>query len=101
VRPWELNVIGLQRMRQPCQAWRNAAAGLTRPNQQQAVPAELNSAALYAHFRSRQSTSFADKLMPAMPNPFGAHLEPNAARSPRNRLRHPAACLSFSARLVT
>jgi len=43
-------------------------------------PAELNSAALYAHFRSRQSASFADKLMPAMRNSFGEHLEPKAER---------------------
>lgn len=76
----QLSVIGLQSMRQPCRARRKAAAGLTRPNEQQAVPAELNSAALYAHFRSRQSASFADKLMPAMRNSFGEHLEPKAER---------------------
>ncbi|MGH8611928.1 MAG: phosphogluconate dehydrogenase (NAD(+)-dependent, decarboxylating) [Gammaproteobacteria bacterium] len=43
---------------------------------EQAVPAEVLSAALYARFRSREELSFADKLLSAMRNRFGGHVEP-------------------------
>jgi 6-phosphogluconate dehydrogenase len=42
----------------------------------EAVPAVVLSAALYARFRSRQSASFADKLLSAMRHGFGGHVEP-------------------------
>jgi 6-phosphogluconate dehydrogenase len=42
---------------------------------EQAVPAEVLSAALYARFRSRETHSFADKLLSAMRNQFGGHVE--------------------------
>jgi 6-phosphogluconate dehydrogenase len=43
---------------------------------EQAVPAEVLSAALYARFRSRQTNTFADKLLSAMREKFGGHHEP-------------------------
>jgi 6-phosphogluconate dehydrogenase len=49
---------------------------------EEAVPAEVLSAALYARFRSRRPQSFADKLLSAMRHKFGGHVEPNAARRP-------------------
>jgi 6-phosphogluconate dehydrogenase len=43
---------------------------------EEAVPAAVLSAALYARFRSRESHSYADRLLSAMRNRFGGHLEP-------------------------
>jgi 6-phosphogluconate dehydrogenase len=43
---------------------------------EEAVPADVLSAALYARFRSRQEHSFADKLLSAMRKEFGGHVEP-------------------------
>jgi len=40
-----------------------------------AVPAEVLSAALYTRFRSREKTSFAEKLLSAMRKGFGGHVE--------------------------
>jgi len=45
---------------------------------EEAVPADVLSAALYARFRSRTRGSFADKLLSAMRHGFGGHLEPKA-----------------------
>jgi 6-phosphogluconate dehydrogenase len=45
---------------------------------EEAVPAEVLSAALYTRFRSRQSHTFAEKLLSAMRKGFGAHVEPKA-----------------------
>jgi 6-phosphogluconate dehydrogenase len=42
---------------------------------EQAVPADVLSAALYTRFRSRQDQSFAEKLLSAMRNKFGGHVE--------------------------
>jgi 6-phosphogluconate dehydrogenase len=42
---------------------------------EEAVPAEVLSAALYARFRSREHESFSDKLLSAMRNKFGGHVE--------------------------
>ncbi len=42
---------------------------------EEAVPANVLSAALYARFRSRQEHSFADRLLSAMRNEFGGHVE--------------------------
>ena len=41
----------------------------------EAVPAEVLSAALYARFRSRQDHTFAEKLLSAMRHKFGGHVE--------------------------
>ncbi len=43
---------------------------------EEAVPANVLSAALYARFRSRREASFADKLLSAMRAKFGGHREP-------------------------
>ncbi len=43
---------------------------------EEAVPADVLSAALYARFRSRDKDSFADKLLSAMRHGFGGHVEP-------------------------
>jgi 6-phosphogluconate dehydrogenase len=48
---------------------------------EEAVPAEVLSAALYTRFRSRQSHTFAEKLLSAMRKGFGAHVELKAGRS--------------------
>ena len=42
---------------------------------EEAVPADVLSAALYARFRSRDQDSFADKLLSAMRHEFGGHVE--------------------------
>ncbi|NJD68249.1 MAG: decarboxylating 6-phosphogluconate dehydrogenase [candidate division NC10 bacterium] len=44
---------------------------------EEAVPADVLSASLYARFRSRQSHTFADKLLSAMRAQFGGHAEPH------------------------
>jgi 6-phosphogluconate dehydrogenase len=51
---------------------------------EEAVPAEVLSAALYARFRSRRPQSFADKLLSAMRHKFGGHVEPSATH-PREK----------------
>lgn len=45
---------------------------------EEAVPSNVLSAALFARFRSRAEQSFADKLLSAMRNKFGGHVEPEA-----------------------
>jgi 6-phosphogluconate dehydrogenase len=45
---------------------------------EEAVPADVLSAALYTRFRSRQNHTFAEKLLSAMRHGFGAHVEPKA-----------------------
>jgi 6-phosphogluconate dehydrogenase (decarboxylating) len=42
----------------------------------EAVPAEVLTAALYARFRSRQDHTFAEKMLSAMRQGFGGHVEP-------------------------
>jgi 6-phosphogluconate dehydrogenase len=42
---------------------------------QEAVPAEVLSAALYTRFRSREDHTFAEKLLSAMRQKFGGHVE--------------------------
>ncbi|MGH7074278.1 MAG: hypothetical protein ACREFD_08785, partial [Stellaceae bacterium] len=48
---------------------------------EEAVPANVLSAALYARFRSRIEGGFADKLLSAMRHGFGGHIEPPTAGS--------------------
>jgi 6-phosphogluconate dehydrogenase len=43
---------------------------------EEAVPADVLSAALYTRFRSRQNHTFAEKILSAMRKGFGGHLEP-------------------------
>ncbi len=43
---------------------------------EEAVPAEVLTAALYARFRSRQDHTFAEKVLSAMRKGFGGHTEP-------------------------
>ncbi len=43
---------------------------------EEAVPAEVLSAALYTRFRSRQQHTFAEKVLSAMRQKFGGHVEP-------------------------
>jgi 6-phosphogluconate dehydrogenase len=43
---------------------------------EESVPAEVLSAALYTRFRSRQSHTFAEKVISAMRKGFGGHVEP-------------------------
>ena len=43
---------------------------------EEAVPADVLSAALYARFRSRQAHTFAEKILSAMRFKFGGHVEP-------------------------
>jgi len=42
---------------------------------EEAVPAEVLSAALYTRFRSRQAHTFAEKILSAMRSKFGGHVE--------------------------
>jgi 6-phosphogluconate dehydrogenase len=48
---------------------------------EEAVPAEVLTAALYARFRSRQDHTFAERVLSAMRFQFGGHVEPNAGPS--------------------
>jgi 6-phosphogluconate dehydrogenase len=43
---------------------------------EEAVPAHVLTAALFARFRSRQEASYADKMLSAMRKQFGGHQEP-------------------------
>jgi 6-phosphogluconate dehydrogenase len=44
-----------------------------------AVPADVLTAALYTRFRSRQDHTFAEKMLSAMRQKFGGHVEPKKA----------------------
>ena len=48
----------------------------------EAVPAEVLTAALFARFRSRKEHTFAEKILSAMREGFGGHKEPGEAGSP-------------------
>jgi 6-phosphogluconate dehydrogenase len=48
---------------------------------EEAVPAEVLSAALYTRFRSRQDHTFAEKVLSAMRKGFGGHVEPKKGRA--------------------
>jgi len=45
---------------------------------EEAVPADVLTAALYTRFRSRQEHTFAEKILSAMRKKFGGHVEPKA-----------------------
>jgi len=46
----------------------------------EAVPVDVLSAALFTRFRSRQQHTFAEKILSAMRQKFGGHVEPTAAK---------------------
>ena len=46
---------------------------------EEAVPSEVLTAALYTRFRSRQEHTFAEKILSAMRQKFGGHVEPAAS----------------------
>jgi 6-phosphogluconate dehydrogenase len=46
---------------------------------EEAVPADVLTAALYVRFRSRQEHTFAEKMLSAMRKQFGGHIEQHAA----------------------
>jgi 6-phosphogluconate dehydrogenase len=48
----------------------------------EAVPAEVLTAALFARFRSRKQHTFAEKILSAMRAGFGGHKEPVAPSAP-------------------
>ena len=48
---------------------------------EEAVPANVLSASLYARFRSRQTHTFAERVLSAMRHKFGGHVEPPPAVS--------------------
>ena len=47
---------------------------------EEAVPANVLSAALYARFRSREEKSFSDRVLSAMRYKFGGHVEPKQGK---------------------
>ncbi len=47
---------------------------------EEAVPADVLTAALYRRFRSRQDATFADKILSAMRLKFGGHTEPGKSK---------------------
>jgi 6-phosphogluconate dehydrogenase len=47
---------------------------------EEAVPAEVLTSALYTRFRSRQEHTFAEKVLSAMREKFGGHLEPRTEK---------------------
>jgi len=47
---------------------------------EEAVPADVLTAALYVRFRSRQQHTFAEKMLSAMRKKFGGHVEAGAAK---------------------
>jgi 6-phosphogluconate dehydrogenase len=47
---------------------------------EEAVPAEVLTAALYVRFRSRQQHTFAEKMLSAMRQKFGGHIEASAVK---------------------
>ncbi len=50
---------------------------------EEAVPADVLSAALYTRFRSRREHTFAEKILSAMRKGFGAHVEPKPGTADR------------------
>ena len=53
----------------------------------EAVPAEVLTAALFARFRSRKEHTFAEKILSAMRDGFGGHKEPQQTSGSRARHR--------------
>jgi 6-phosphogluconate dehydrogenase len=51
----------------------------------EAVPADVLSAALFTRFRSRQQHTFAEKILSAMRSGFGGHVEPKAGHKAKTQ----------------
>jgi len=51
---------------------------------EEAVPADVLTAALYVRFRSRQQHTFAEKMLSAMRQKFGGHIEASAAAAKKS-----------------
>jgi len=51
---------------------------------EQAVPADVLTAALFVRFRSRQDHTFAEKILSAMRQKFGGHLEPKTSQTAKS-----------------
>ena len=47
----------------------------------EAVPADVLTAALFVRFRSRQQHTFAEKMLSAMRQKFGGHVEQGAGKT--------------------
>jgi 6-phosphogluconate dehydrogenase len=58
---------------------------------EEAVPAEVITAALYARFRSRQDSTFAEKMLSAMRFGFGGHIEGQEPIDPEPKAATPVA----------
>ncbi len=54
---------------------------------EEAVPADVLSAALYTRFRSRREHTFAEKILSAMRKGFGGHIEATAGPKPAPDMR--------------
>jgi 6-phosphogluconate dehydrogenase len=50
----------------------------------EAVPVDVLSAALYVRFRSRQQHTFAEKMLSAMRQKFGGHVEAGTAKTKKS-----------------
>jgi len=74
----ESHALRVQRIRA---GFRARAAGRFRRPLEEAVPAEVLTAALYTRFRSRQDHTFAEKMLSAMRQKFGGHVEPKNIES--------------------
>jgi len=48
---------------------------------EEAVPADVLTAALYVRFRSRQQHTFAEKMLSAMRQKFGGHIEAGSVQT--------------------
>jgi 6-phosphogluconate dehydrogenase len=51
---------------------------------EQAVPADVLTAALFVRFRSRQDHTFAEKILSAMRQKFGGHVEPKTSQTAKS-----------------
>jgi 6-phosphogluconate dehydrogenase len=58
---------------------------------EEAVPADVLTAALYVRFRSRQQHTFAEKMLSAMRQKFGGHVEAGAAKPAKSKKTTPKA----------
>jgi 6-phosphogluconate dehydrogenase len=57
---------------------------------EEAVPADVLTASLYARFRTRMELHFGDKMLSAMRFGFGGHLEGKSPMVPAATTREPA-----------
>ena len=62
---------------------------------EEAVPADVLTAALFVRFRSRQQHTFAEKMLSAMRQKFGGHIEAGRAQQ-RRRIASVALVLELS-----